>query len=89
MPADSRWQVKLVTLRTRDSYFESDVTYEYQVSYRSNGKQVYAFGRSEYEDDRGSRDSGAASVTIADDDASLTVKFEDGSEETHPLPPTE
>ncbi len=85
--AKSRWQVKLVTLRTRDSYFESDVTYEYQVTDSRSGKQVYAFGRSEYEDDRGSRDSGAASVTIADDDASLTVTDEDGSTETYPLPP--
>ena len=87
MAGRSRWNVRRVTLRSRDSYFESDVTYEFQITDNRSGKQVYGFTRNEYADDRGDNDSGAARVTIADDDASCTVTYEDGRTETYPLPP--
>ena len=82
-----RWKVDYVTLHSRDSYFESDCQYEFRVVDTATGEVVYRFWRDEFDNSEGSRDRGAKEVTIAEDGRSVTVLDEDGSSETHPLPP--
>jgi hypothetical protein len=88
-PARERWQVERVELRSRDSYFESDSQYEFRVVDTIGDRTVLTFWRSEYANSAGSKDSGARQVTVDEDGEAVTVEYEDGRVERHPLPARE
>ena len=87
--ASEEWEIKQVTIRSRDSYFELDCQYEFQVVHRKTGKVCMTFWRSEYEDDRGSRDSGTRTVKFSADGESVISIDEDGTETISLLPKKE
>jgi hypothetical protein len=85
-PARDRWRVDLVSLRSGDSYFESDCQYEFRVIDTISGRTVLTFWRDEFANDAGSRDTGAKLVTVDADGLAVVVEFEDGHTERHALP---
>ncbi len=84
--ARPKWKIEKVTLRTRDSYFESDVTYEFRVVNNKTKKVFASFHRSEYSDDRGDQNSGCRSVVFSEDGKSVVATNEDGEKEKLELP---
>lgn len=84
--AQPKWKIERVAVRTRDSYFESDVQYEFQVTKRGARKPFVTFYRSEYSDDRGDQNSGCRSVNLSEDGKSVIATHEDGTREIVILP---
>jgi hypothetical protein len=81
-----RWKIDRVCIRSRDSYFESDNQYEFQVTDTTTGDVVMTFWRSEYEGRSGSSDSGCKRVEVSEDGRTIIAYHEDGEVERHPLP---
>jgi hypothetical protein len=82
----AKWKIEKVTLRTRDSYFESDVQYEFRVINKKTGDVFTTFWRSEYSDSRGDVDKGCRSVELSEDGKRVIATNEDGEQEVRELP---
>jgi len=85
LKAEQEWKIEQVTIKTRDSYFESDVTYEFLVINKKTEKVFASFWRSEYSDDRGSVARGCRSVVFSKDGRSIIATYEDGKKEVREL----
>ena len=86
LKAEQKWKIERITIRTRDSYFESDVQYEFRVTNKKTGEIFATYSRSEYSDDRGDVDRGCRSVKFSEDCKSIIVIDEDGTEDIKKLP---
>ncbi len=85
--AMDRWKIEFVTLRSRDSYLESDCQYEYRVIHRKTGKVFKTFWRDEYQNSQGSHEDGVRNVSFSEDGNTIIALYEDGHKETVTLPP--
>jgi hypothetical protein len=68
------------------AYFESDVTYEVQVSNVATGKVLTTFIRNEFENSNGESRYGVRAVEFKPDSSAVIATDEDGEIETVELP---
>jgi len=84
-PPKEEWEIKIVCTRDKQTYFESDMKYEYRIVNNFTNKIVKTYYRDEYDNSEGSSETGVKEVFFSEDKRTVLATFEDGREEVFDL----
>lgn len=81
-----KWTIEILRTKDKQTYFESDISYEYRIVNTQTKEVVKVFYRDEYDNSNGNFITGVLDICFSEDKKFVVATYQDGKTEIFELP---